>query len=362
MDYINLFLSLCQDNKYSKIYLAIITKAQKRISNPDQYYEKHHIVPDCFFINSNRNPKGAFLLENPNHVNNFVLLTAREHFIVHHLLCYCFSEKQLKCKMQHAFWSMTRKDSFQDRRISSRQYSSAKQHLQEARKGVPRSIESKNKTSETLLKRYSGPEGEELRKKLSLANKGKPAWNKGIPHKQETIEKFKNDPIRRMSKSKETKQKISIARTGVPHSEERKRKISENHHDVSGSNNPMYGRTHSDETKQKMSEAQKKRDRSKNEKVVYTYTPESYKKKCNFEKNKWTSEMRESLSKIRSKGTYITPWGVSHTTKDLIVDPRCPLTDPGTLGEYCKNNNKPRKKLQGKTPLELGYDFIPNSI
>jgi NUMOD3 motif. len=40
---------------------------------------------------------------------------------------------------------------------------------------------------------------------------------------------------------------------GKNHSEETKRKISENHHDVSGENNPMYGKKHSDESKEKMS-------------------------------------------------------------------------------------------------------------
>ena len=54
---------------------------------------------------------------------------------------------------------------------------------------------------------------------------------------------------------------------GRLHSKESKKRISDNHHDVSGNNNPMYGltgslspnygRTHSDETKQKISESLK---------------------------------------------------------------------------------------------------------
>ena len=41
--------------------------------------------------------------------------------------------------------------------------------------------------------------------------------------------------------SEETKQKISEAKRGTKLSEEHKRKISENHKDISGENNPMYG-------------------------------------------------------------------------------------------------------------------------
>lgn len=41
---------------------------------------------------------------------------------------------------------------------------------------------------------------------------------------------------------------------GKKHNEETKAKISKNHHDVSGSNNPMHGKFHSDETKRKMRE------------------------------------------------------------------------------------------------------------
>lgn len=48
-------------------------------------------------------------------------------------------------------------------------------------------------------------------------------------------------------------------RKGVEVSEDTRRKISENHHDVTGDNNPMYGKNHSDETKRKISEKAKQR-------------------------------------------------------------------------------------------------------
>lgn len=39
-------------NKYLNWYLSIITKAQNR--NLTEYTEKHHIVPDCFYITRKR--------------------------------------------------------------------------------------------------------------------------------------------------------------------------------------------------------------------------------------------------------------------------------------------------------------------
>jgi hypothetical protein len=46
-------------------------------------------------------------------------------------------------------------------------------------------------------------------------------------------------------KSKETRDKLSKAHTGKKFSEEHKSNISLNHYDVSGENNPMFGRNHS---------------------------------------------------------------------------------------------------------------------
>lgn len=69
--------------------------------------------------------------------------------------------------------------------------------------------------------------------------------------------------------SEEHRRKLSKAREGnkswlgKTHSEETRRKISENHHDVSGKNNPMYGKKLSEETRRKISEAAKKREAQK---------------------------------------------------------------------------------------------------
>ena len=50
---------------------------------------------------------------------------------------------------------------------------------------------------------------------------------------------------------------------GILKTEEHKRHISENHHDVAGINNPMYGRTHSEETIRKMQKPKSEEHRQK---------------------------------------------------------------------------------------------------
>lgn len=72
-------------NRYGIIYYSIIEKARyENRSKKDDYYETHHIVP--------RSMGGT------NQKTNLVLLTAREHYIVHLLLVRCV-EKHNTYKM-----------------------------------------------------------------------------------------------------------------------------------------------------------------------------------------------------------------------------------------------------------------------
>lgn len=88
---------------------------------------------------------------------------------------------------------------------------------------------------------------EESRKKMSLAQKGKP---KTEEHKAKIGEIHKGKTI-----SNEQREKLSKALKGVPKSEDHKRKISE----ASMGNQRWLGRKHSEETRRKMSEAAKNR-------------------------------------------------------------------------------------------------------
>ena len=92
---------------------------------------------------------------------------------------------------------------------------------------------------------------EETKQKMSEAQKGKTAWNKGKKLSEEhkiKISKGKKGKHR----SEETKQKISKGKKGKKLSEETKQKMSETH---KGKTTWMKGKHHSEETKQKIGEA-----------------------------------------------------------------------------------------------------------
>jgi group I intron endonuclease len=111
----------------------------------------------------------------------------------------------------------------------------------------------------------------ETAKKVSEALKGHTPWNKGLKGSQIPWNKGKTNVY-----SEETKQKIGSAMRGKNHSEETKKRISENGKGIKKpkseehkrkisiskkGNKNMLGRKHSDETKKRMSEAAKKRIR-----------------------------------------------------------------------------------------------------
>jgi len=87
------------NNKYKTWHDNIIANGKKRILIG--YKEKHHILPKSF--------------GGSNDKSNLVELTAREHFIVHMLLCK-FTTGQAKYKMAYAFHAMCKlKNKFHNR-------------------------------------------------------------------------------------------------------------------------------------------------------------------------------------------------------------------------------------------------------
>ena len=86
----------------------------------------------------------------------------------------------------------------------------------------------------------------------SCSRKGNVPWNKGIPRRQETKDKISKTRIERkispwnvgLTKNTDKRiQKTSESRKGIRFSDQHKKKISKNHANVSGKNNPHYGRT-----------------------------------------------------------------------------------------------------------------------
>jgi hypothetical protein len=187
---------------YQKIYDSICQRAKDQLEersynrkNKLEYYEGHHIIPKCL--------GGLGNSKDLNHPN-IALLTAREHFICHRLLCEIHPTES---KLHYALWKMVHGgDSKQKRiKISGRIYNTIK-----------------NEFSKMLsLKMRNRIVSSDTRYKLSLASSG---------NKNHMYNKSHTD---------ETKLKIKTK--------------------VSGSNNGMYGKSHTDETKKLLSEKMQNR-------------------------------------------------------------------------------------------------------
>jgi hypothetical protein len=101
---------------YIKIYHRIINKAlsENRKKGQGIYYERHHIIPR--------------FMGGKDSKDNYVLLTAKEHFICHHLLTKTVAP-QHKSAAWNAVYQMGVKSANQKRWISSRIYEIAKKEF-----------------------------------------------------------------------------------------------------------------------------------------------------------------------------------------------------------------------------------------
>lgn len=161
-------------NKYTNWYYNIVNKAQSENRKKKQgiYYESHHIIPESF---------GG---------TEEVLLTAKEHFICHLLLCRMTTGNN-KHKMINALIRMSFSKSKGQKRYTSKSFSLVRKFIAEKNsemfKGKPKSEETK--------RRMKGVNGKwkrtkEYCKKLSDSRKGTCNGEKnnffGKKHSEET--------------------------------------------------------------------------------------------------------------------------------------------------------------------------------
>jgi hypothetical protein len=99
---------------HEKIYNQLIDRAQSenRQKGSGVYFERHHIIPKC--------------LGGTNDKSNLILLTAREHYIAHKLLCEIYPDN---VKLHFAMWAMingvTKRIGYH---VSAREYNRIKQN------------------------------------------------------------------------------------------------------------------------------------------------------------------------------------------------------------------------------------------
>lgn len=233
------------NNKYTRIYYEIIERAQTR-AVPQTYTEKHHVVPRSIGGGESK--------------SNLAILTAREHFVCHWLLVK-MTEGKSKRSMSYALRMMLAKNnhSTKGRYIpKSKLYELVKKTANEASKGRPCSLETREKIRQGNLNRP--PMTEETRRKLSeAANRRKGftpegkarviAANTGRVHLEETKQKLREARARQVERQGDTmtaeaREKLSLAAKGRVLANDHKEKIAA----------ANRGKTRSKEVRQAMSE------------------------------------------------------------------------------------------------------------
>ena len=225
------------NNKYHTWYYNIIANAQSRnlktrgaAKKALGYVEKHHIIPKCLF-------KENTIDSDPQSPDNLVFITAKEHFVCHHLLTKMTTGRNL-CRMQKALSKMTCVNGLQERyKITARLFEQIR-----IASGKAHSI---------LIK------GTQV---------GENSPNFGKKRSKETINKMKAAKTGQNKGSKRTdatKAAISTSLLGVPKSIEHCSAVKESwvrtRDDRVGKNHPMFGAAHTDETVKKMEESSAKR-------------------------------------------------------------------------------------------------------
>jgi hypothetical protein len=216
------------DNKYTRIYYAIIEKARHR-EIPLCRTETHHIIPRCFYKTGTKSKVSPGWLDGyPNSSENLVKLTPREHFICHLLLVKIAPTNIAKAKMTFALTRFMHSPSHIGH-ITSRRYEQITKLKAEAS-----SLMNKGR-------KRTSPITDETRAKLSAAAKRRKGFtpegraraieaNTGRKHSEETKQKLREARSNQVERQGDTmtqaaREKLSRAAKGRVFSTEHKEKI-----------------------------------------------------------------------------------------------------------------------------------------
>jgi len=212
-------------NKYYRWYYQIVDRARRR-GQPNEYYEKHHIIPAC--------------LGGINSEFNIVNLTYREHYIAHWLLTKMTVGKARQ-SMFYALFSMTGTPKINRKiKMTSRwliragiirgQLSKGRIHTKESRLKISQAAKSRDNSIK--LNWHYKKHSEESKSKMSLSHRGKILSEDHIEKiRQKNTGKKRSLEfglkMREINKSKVLQMsELGKSRKGTKHSEETKSKMS----------------------------------------------------------------------------------------------------------------------------------------
>ena len=170
---------------------------------------------------------------------------------------------------------------------------------------------------------FGKPLSDEVKQKISIANTGKPAWNKGIPASEESKRKNReshiglqggeNNPMYGKNHTEETKAIIG---------NKAKERLS------NPQNNPMFGKHHTEETKKKISEKAQNRTEEHRQKLSVAL-------KSRFaDKNHLPDYLKcQSVVQLTRNGEYIAKY------PSIAEAGRQTQIQPGHISACCKHKD-----------------------
>ena len=186
-------------------YISIIHQRQQNPLSRNEYGEVHHIIP--------RSLGGC------NRKWNLVKLTPEEHYRCHYWLTFIYAVGEEHKKMVFAWNWLTNR--IRGEFISAEEYGRLKREYHSLNLGHTSWNKGKRGLQVAWNKGKTGIYTDETRRRISEAKLGRPAWNKGTPHTEETKEKIRQRRIGHRA-SEETKSKMSLNRKGRPWSAARR--------------------------------------------------------------------------------------------------------------------------------------------
>lgn len=224
---------------YQKVYDSIIEKAksENREKGNGICYEKHHILPKC--------------LNGSDRDDNLVLLTTKEHYMVHRLLTRIYPDNR---SILTAFHFMVHGQQGQSMNLGARVYEEARELFIKAQTGRKASIETKNKMSKSRKGKKHTKEAKEKMRKAASGRKITEQTRKILRESHKSL--VPGNKGKKMGpRPEEVKQQISKKLKGRKKNKESIRKGVETRRkngQYNSENTSMYGRKHSEETREKM--------------------------------------------------------------------------------------------------------------